>query len=179
MSETTLKLSNKIRLIVLAVTVIIIFGVINVEIMKKEAIVANGATVLLRIAPRDPRSLLQGDYMALRYAMAATIAEKAQEANITDGLLVAELVDSGEASFVAIYDGQPLTDTQQLLKFRRRGESVRLASDAFFFEEGQWETYRQARFGELKVSDDGEAVLVGLRNGEYERLGTALLSSSD
>lgn len=179
MSETTLKLSNKIRLIVLAVTVIIILGVINVEIMQKEAIVANGATVLLRIAPRDPRTLLQGDYMALRYAMAATVAEKAQEANITDGLLVAELADSGEASFVAIYGGQPLTDKQQLLKFRRRGESVRLASDAFFFEEGQWQTYEQARFGELKVSDDGEAVLVGLRNDEYERLGTALLSPSD
>lgn len=179
MGETTLKLSNKIRLIVLAVTVIFILGVINTEIMKKEAIVASGATVLLRIAPRDPRSLLQGDFMALRYAMAVTVAEKAQEANITDGLLVVELADSGDASFVAIYAGQPLTATQQLLKFRRRGESVRLASDAFFFEEGQWKTYQRARFGELKVSDDGEAVLVGLRNDEYERLGIALLSPSD
>ena len=171
MRETTLKLSNNTRNIVLAVTVIIILGVINFEIMKKEAIVADGATVLLRIAPRDPRSLLQGDYMALRYSMAGQVATEAKEANITDGLVVTELAESGEASFVAIYDGQPLTDTQQLLKFRLRGESVRLASDAFFFEEGQWETYRRARFGELKVSNDGEAVLVGLRNDEYERLG--------
>jgi len=175
MRETTHKLSDRIRLIVLAVTVIIILGVINFEIMKKEAIVADGATVLLRIAPRDPRSLLQGDYMALRYAMAATVAAKAKDANITDGLIVAELAESGEASFVAIYDGQSLSGTQTLLKFRRRGESVRLASDAFFFEEGQWETYQRARFGELKVSNDGEAVLVGLRNDMIERLGTAVL----
>jgi uncharacterized membrane-anchored protein len=180
MRETTLRLSNNVRNIVLAVTVIIILGVINVEIFKKEAIVADGATVLLRIAPRDPRSLLQGDYMALRYSMAARVAMEAEEENIMDGLLVVELAEGGEASFVAIYDGQPLTDTQQLLKFRRRGESVRLASDAFFFEEGQWETYQRARFGELKVSNDGDAVLVGLRNDEYERLGTAvLLSTSD
>ena len=177
MFETTHRTSNNTRNIVLAVTVIIILGVINVEIMKKEAIVANGATVLLRIAPRDPRSLLQGDYMALRYAMAVTVAGKAKDARLTDGLVVIELAESEEVSFVAIYNGQPLTDTQQLLKFRRRGESVRLASDAFFFEEGQWETYQRARFGELKVSDDGEAVLVGLRNDEYERLGTALLLS--
>lgn len=179
MRETTLKLSSNTRNIVLAVTVIVILGVINVEIMKKEAIVADGATVLLRIAPRDPRSLLQGDYMALRYSMARQVAMDAKEANITDGLIVTELAESGEASFVAIYDGQQLTDTQQLLKFRRRGESVRLASDAFFFEEGQSETYQRARFGELRVSNDGEAVLVGLRNDEHERIGTAVLLSSD
>lgn len=179
MRESTLKLSNDTRNIVLAVTVIVILGVINFEIMKKEAIVANGATVLLRIAPRDPRSLLQGDYMALRYSIARRVATDAKEANITDGLVVTELAETGEASFVAIYDGRPLTDTQQLLKFRRRGESVRLASDAFFFEEGQWETYQRARFGELRVSGGGEAVLVGLRNDEYERLGTAVLLSSD
>lgn len=177
MRETTHSLSDKTRLIVLAVTVAIILGVINFEIMKKEAIVADGATVLLRIAPRDPRSLLQGDYMALRYSMAATVATEAKNANVTDGMLVVELAESGEASFVAFYDGQPLTDTQTLLKFRRRGESVRLASDAFFFEEGQWQTYQQARFGELQVGNDGEAVLVGLRNDQFERLGTAVLMS--
>lgn len=177
MRETTHRLSTKTRNIILAVSVIIILGVINVEIMKKEAILANGATVLLPIAPRDPRSLLQGDYMALRYAMAETVARKAKDARLSDGLVVIELAESDEASFVAIYNGQPLTDTQQLLKFRRRGESVRLASDAFFFEEGQWNTYQQARFGELKVSDDGDAILVGLRNDVYERLGTALLLS--
>jgi uncharacterized membrane-anchored protein len=178
MRDSTLKLSNKTRLIILAVTVIIILGLINFEIMKKEAILTNGVTVLLRIAPRDPRSLLQGDYMALRYAMAGQVATDAQVANITDGLIVIELAESGEASFVAIYDGQPVTDSQTLLKFRRRGESVRLASDAFFFEEGQWETYQPARFGELRVSSDGEAVLIGLRNHEFERLGSAVLSAS-
>jgi uncharacterized membrane-anchored protein len=177
MRDATNRLSNKTRLVVLAVTVTTILGVINFEIMKKEAIIENGSTVLLRIAPRDPRSLLQGDYMALRYAMAGTVAGKAKDANMTDGLIVAELAESGEASFVAIYDGQPLNDTQHLLRFRRRGESVRLASDAFFFEEGQWEIYQRARFGELKVSNDGEAVLVGLRNDMFERLGTAVLLS--
>lgn len=177
MREAIRRLSDRTRLIVLAIAVALILGSINLEIMNKEAIVADGATVFLRIAPRDPRSLLQGDYMAMRYAMAATVAEKAKEANMTDGLIVAELAESGEAGFVAIYDGQALTGTQILLKFRRRGESVRLASDAFFFEEGQWQAYQQARFGELRVSSDGEAVLVGLRNDSFERLGTALLLS--
>jgi uncharacterized membrane-anchored protein len=45
---------------------------------------------------------------------------------------------------------------------------VRLASDAFFFEEGQGQTYQRARFGELRVADDGSAVLVGLRDEQHE-----------
>ena len=174
MGDTTFKVSNKLRSIVLAVSVMAILALINVEITKKEAIVADGTRVLLRIAPRDPRSLLQGDYMALRYAMAETVASEAKDAQMTDGLVVVRLDESGEATFVAIYEGQALSDTQYLLQFRRRGESVRLAGDAFFFEEGQWETYQQARFGELVVDLEGEAVLVGLRDDEYARLGTSL-----
>lgn len=170
-----LELSRKSRLVVLAVTIAVVLGIVNVQITKKEAIAAQGNTVLLRLAPRDPRSLLQGDYMALRYAMADTVATRAEEAEITDGLIVTELVEHGEATFVALYDGQQLSDTQQLLRFRRRGDSVRLASDAYFFEEGTWETYQAARFGELRVNDSGEAVLVGLRDEAYARLGKPVL----
>lgn len=177
MREAIDKRLNKIRTAVLAGTAIVIVGAINLEISKKEAIIADGSTVLLRIAPRDPRSLLQGDYMALRYTLAETVAGKARDADIRDGLIVIELAESGEAGFVAIYDGQALADTQRLLRFRLRGESVRLASDAFFFEEGQWEVYERARFGELRVADNGEAVLIGLRNDTYERLGSAVLLS--
>jgi len=61
-----------------------------------------------------------------------------------------------------------------LLRFRKRGKSVRLASDAFFFEEGQWETYRGARFGEIRVDDAGSAVLIGLRDSDGVRMGPAL-----
>ncbi|MEQ8207207.1 MAG: GDYXXLXY domain-containing protein, partial [Woeseia sp.] len=112
MRELTNNRLKKIRSIVLAVTVIIVLDVINLEISKKEAIIADGSTILLRIAPRDPRSLLQGDYMALRYTLAETVAEKARDSDISDGLIVVELADSDEADFVAIYDGQPLTDSQ-------------------------------------------------------------------
>ena len=48
---------------------------------------------------------------------------------------------------------------------------MRLASDAYFFEEGQLAVYDRARFGELGVADDGEAVLTGLRDQQRERLG--------
>ena len=167
-------LQDRARIIVLAVTVATILLAINVEIAGKEQIVRNGTTVLLRIAPRDPRSLLQGDYMALRYTMAAAIAREAEQLGTNDGTAVIELGELNEAKFVSLYKDQQLQDRQHLLRYRKRGDSVRLVSDAFFFEEGSGRAYRTARFGEVRINTNGDAVLIGLRDTDSERLGSAL-----
>jgi uncharacterized membrane-anchored protein len=157
------ELSERTRLLVAAVTAGLILAVVNLEIAGKERVVREGRTVLLRLAPVDPRSLLQGDYMALRYSMAGEVASAAQAAGVDDGTIVVALDPRGVASFVEIDRGRSFGAGEQRLAFRRRGETVRLAGDAFFFEEGQGERYRGARYGELRVAEDGTAVLVGLR----------------
>lgn len=167
-------MSDRIRLIVLAAMTVVILVMVNLQIMGKEKIAHEGTTILLRLAPVDPRSLLQGDYMALRYSMTGEVSRAARTAQVRDGVAIVELGDMNEASFVAIYTGQQIDDGQALLRFRKRGESVRLASDAYFFEEGQWEIYRGARFGEVRVDDQGDAVLIGLRDGEGQLLGVPL-----
>jgi len=174
MLDRIFDLSDRARVIVLAITIATVLVVINVEIVAREQIVRNGVTVLLRIAPRAPRSLLQGDYMALRYSLAGTVASVAGQSGMNDGIAVIELGELDEAKFVALYEGQQLQARQQLLRYRKRGESVRLASDAYFFEEGSEREYRDARFGEIRVNADGEAVLIGLRDAQGERLGAAL-----
>ena len=174
MLEPTARRSDKTRLMIVAAATLGILLIFNTQIVIKQGIIEDGRIMLLRLAPRDPRSLLQGDYMALRYAMADQVARAAEPAGVTDGRVVVELAANGEASFVGLYQGQQLSQGQQVLRFRRRGESVRLASDAYFFEEGQWETFADARFGELRVDDDGDAVLTGLRDADGNRLGPAL-----
>ena len=174
MLERLTLLSDKTRVIVMAVTMVSILVIVNSQIAVKESIIENGKLMLLQLAPRDPRSLVQGDYMALRYAMAERVAQAAEAAQVTDGRVVVELAPNGEASFVALDQGQPLSQSQHMLRFRKRGDSVRLASDAYFFEEGQWESYADARFGELRVGEDGDAVLTGLRDRDANRLGPAL-----
>ena len=174
MFERLSALSYRSRLLVLAVTSAAILVMINIQIANKQDILENGQTLLLKLAPRDPRSLLQGDYMALRYTMADEVAQAARAAQISDGRIVVELAPNNEAGFVALYQGQALAQGQHVLRFRRRGESVRLASDAYFFEEGQWQTYADARYGELRVDSHGDAVLVGLHDNEGRRLGPAL-----
>jgi uncharacterized membrane-anchored protein len=167
-------LPDRTRLLVMGVMTVAILGVINFEISGKERIVRDGTTMLLRIAPRDPRSLMQGDYMALRYSMANVVAMEANRRELSDGVVVVQLGNLEEASFVGLFDGQQLAAGQHLLRFRKRGESVRLASDAFFFEEGTAQMHSEARFGEIRVNESGDAVLTGLRYSTGEPIGTQL-----
>ena len=44
-------------------------AVFNVAIYRNERLLASGETLYLELAPVDPRSLMQGDYMRLRYAV--------------------------------------------------------------------------------------------------------------
>jgi len=46
----------------------LVLGVANYDIWQKQQVVDNGQQVLLKLIPVDPRSLMQGDFMQLRYA---------------------------------------------------------------------------------------------------------------
>ena len=166
-------LSLRIRTVILWVTLVAMLVLVNHQIADKQGTVNEGTAVLLQLAPRDPRSLMAGDYMTLRYAMADKVVEAAQSASATDGRVVLSLDGDSVASFVGLHAGVALLPGQQLLRYRRRGEMVRLASDAFFFEEGQAQVYEEARYGELRVDETGDAVLVGLRDAQLKVLGRA------
>ena len=48
------------------------------SIVAKERIKTNGERIFLALAPVDPRSLMQGDYMALRFEIATHISTRRQ-----------------------------------------------------------------------------------------------------
>ncbi|MDH4109116.1 MAG: GDYXXLXY domain-containing protein [Gammaproteobacteria bacterium] len=171
MPDLPFPISLRARVVVVLAGLLVVLGTVNKQILEKEELLRHGAVVLLQLAPVDPRSLLQGDYMALRYALAVDVTAAASAAQVDDGRVVIELDELGVATFVAIYSNQPLGQGQHLLRFRKRGETVRLASDAYFFEEGQGFAYSGARYGELRVAANGDAVLTGLRDESVQRLG--------
>ena len=120
MFERLSALSSRSRLLVLAVTTAALLVMINIQIANKQDILENGHTLLLQLAPRDPRSLMQGDYMALRYAMADEVAQAARAEQISDGRIIVEPGPDKEAHFVGLYQGQALAQGQRILRFRRR-----------------------------------------------------------
>lgn len=139
-------------------------------IVQKESLLATGKPVLLELAPVDPRSLIQGDYMVLDYAILR--AQGWGRSWPHDGRLVLRLDEQGVGQFVRFHDpGIPLAPDEFLLRYRFRDGRVRLGAEAFFFQEGQGQRYEGARYGELRVAPNGTSVLVGLRGKEREPLG--------
>ena len=49
---------------------VLMLAAVNWGIYARERLLAGGRVVMLELAPVDPRSLMQGDYMALRFKAA-------------------------------------------------------------------------------------------------------------
>lgn len=147
-------------------TSILVLAAIPFLIVSKEATLAEGRTMLLRLAPRDPRSLMQGDYMVLRYAMANAVPAAQLE---NKGCLVVRLDANHVASFVRIHHNEKLQEGEHLLAYRNRG-GLRLGAESFMFQEGTAGVYARAWYGELKVDKRGGSVLVGLCGEDFRPL---------
>lgn len=159
----------RIRQAVLWGVFLLIVGQSILLIAQKENLLANGQVVHLELVPVDPRSLIQGDYMILRYS----ISDDTASVNHPEkGLIVIGLDTDNIARFVRIYDpDHPLEGREFLLGYYSQGPQVRIGPTAFFFQEGDAKYYDNAKYAELRVSDDGESMLVGLRGDDLERLG--------
>ncbi|HEX6101431.1 MAG TPA: GDYXXLXY domain-containing protein [Alphaproteobacteria bacterium] len=140
----------------------------GLTIQAKERILAEGRTVLLELAPVDPRSLIQGDYMALRYAPKVLPAAPAETELPAAGAAVLGIDGTGVAVYRRLDRGDPLAADEVRLRYRSLlpyGD-VRYGAESYFFEEGLAEAYQLARYGVLKVDEAGRSVLVGLADAE-------------
>ncbi len=140
-------------------------------VVQKEYVLRAGAQVFLALAPVDPRSLIEGDYMRLSYAVSNEVREDEGVSGPVDGALVLALDDRRCAHFVRFDDGRPVGEGEVRIRYRRRHGFVRIGSDAFYFQEGEGDRYVTAKYGEVRLTGSGEAVLVGLRDADLKPLG--------
>jgi uncharacterized membrane-anchored protein len=143
----------------------------NYTIYSRERQLAEGAVVLLELAPVDPRSLMQGDYMALRFKAADDAFGRTTVKAVGDGHIVVNVDERGVGSFVRRDRGEPLAPGEVRLRYRIRDERVKFATNAFFFQEGHAKHYERARYGEFRVAPSGDLLLTNLRGEKLERLG--------
>ncbi len=162
------------RRLLLALGLLTSLGAPALITIRKERLAAAGEPVLLALAPSDPRALMLGDYMALRYPIARELgARAAAEGWPREGVLVLATDERGVVIAGRRYRGEAPGPGEHLLRYRLRGERLLLGAERFFFQEGEAATYRRARYGELILGPGGEAVLVGLRGEDLEVLGPA------
>jgi uncharacterized membrane-anchored protein len=159
---------------------VIILLLVNWSIYQKEEHLANGNTAYLELAPVDPRSLMQGDYMALRFQLSRKVSnalpknEKSRSwrhnIDASDGYVIVKLDEKNIASYKALYTDQTLADNEILMRYRVRNGTVKFATNAFFFQEGHAKHYEPARYGQFRVDSSGELLLVAMYDKELNRL---------
>jgi uncharacterized membrane-anchored protein len=145
-------------------------ALVNFSIAGKERLLREGKLAYLELAPVDPRSLMQGDYMALRFKMANDASGDAISAARQDGRIVAALDARGIASYRRLHDGKPPASNEVLLRYRVRERHIKFATNAFFFQEGTGKRYEAARYGMFRVAEDGELLLTDLRGADLQQL---------
>ena len=150
---------------------VLILALVDWSIAARESLLRGGRVVLLELAPVDPRSLMQGDYMALRFRIGNDALRPGGAALPADGRLIVTVADDGVATFARFDDGAAPGPTEARLRYRIREGQMKLATNAFFFEEGRGKDYAAARYGEFRVAADGDAILTGLRDAKRARLG--------
>lgn len=160
---------NRIKWISVAMLCVVL-GAVNFSIVKKEHVLASGTLVLLELAPVDPRSLMQGDYMRLRFALERKAFRDNPAVN-EEGFITVNVDANGVGQYAGFYHGETLANNQVKMQYRVRDGDVKFATNAFFFQEGTAQTYEQARYGEFRVAGNGELLLNNMRDKDYKILG--------
>ena len=165
-----------------AVTIIIallgmalVLVVITRNIIKYENHLTTGDTVLLALAPVDPRGFMQGDYMTLSYALerdvfAALNRDPGSYPTNEQGYVIVALDNNKVAQFMRLAANQPkgLASNEMAIHYRIRNGAMQLATNAFFFQEGHGEAFEAAEYGLFRVNDKGEPLLTNLVDDDFE-----------
>lgn len=156
----------KVGIILLNLIVLIVY--INWSILKKEKTLDEGVLALFELAPVDPRSLMQGDYMDLRYEIAGDIR---RTENPKKGYCVISLDENKVASSVRFQEKTtPLESEEFLIKYYTSKRGMSLGAESYFFEEGTAQRYEAAEYGGLRIDDTGKSILVGLYDKEFQKI---------
>lgn len=157
----------KIRIVILWLVTLGVLGFVGYGVYGKERLIQTGEPVLLELAPVDPRSLIQGDYMDLRYKIATDLEQRDLPWR---GKLVIRLDEKQVAHFVRVDDGSPLAADERLLAYYKHEWTLDLGAPSYFFQEGTAERYQNADYGELRVDAQGNSILIGLRDEALQPL---------
>lgn len=158
------------RAAAVGVATLLTLAVAGYAIWDKQQLIARGQPVYVELAPVDPRSLMQGDYMRLNFRLPAG----------TDGVptlgaerpyVVAQRDARGVATLRRLArPGEALAADELRVELTPQNRGWTLVSDAWYFREGEGERWAQARYGEFRVTPEGRALLVGLADEKLQAI---------
>jgi uncharacterized membrane-anchored protein len=153
------------------ISAFLILLVVNTGVWQKEQLIKHGQTLFVALEPVDPRSLMQGDYMALRFLPDSfSVGQQSQQAQSPRAIFQRDTRQVGTLITPENQANQTLkTDEIAVDLVLKNGQYI-LVADAFFFKEGQGAYYEKAKFGEFRIDKKGKALLIGLRDADLKPL---------
>ena len=174
-SETHWLQKPAVTIIIALLGLALVLVVMTRNIIKYEAHLTTGDTVLLALAPVDPRGFMQGDYMTLSYALerdvfAALNKDPGSYPINEQGYVIVALDQHNVGQFKRLAANQPrnLASNEMALHYRIRNGTMQLATNAFFFQEGHGEAFEAAEYGPFRVNDKGEPLLTNLVDDNFK-----------
>lgn len=161
---------NKYSRILIIINLLLLLGYFNWAVREKEQTLANGKLILMRLAPADPRSIMQGDYMKLYYEESNT--ELVDSTTLDQGFAILQTDYFNVGKIVRLQKSiRPLNEGEIALKYKySRYDGLVFGSENYFFEEGQGDIYEKAVYGAYKIDDMGDCLLIGLYDKDYLQL---------
>ena len=163
------------RLIIIGFALVTL-GIVNGMVWHKEKLIINGTRIALELAPVDPRSIMQGDYMTLGYKMPKWLQDyRLRELIPRSGLLVVERNPKNSLAHIVRVFGfnharkihmktrDKLNANEYLMRYRKgRWDNIVFGVSSFFFQEGHGKFYAKAKYADIRVDTNGEFILVDL-----------------
>ena len=164
-------------LILALVTILFFAGLVA----KNEWYLRHSKSIFIELKPVDPRSILQGDYMALAYelnlqslkALAESESDALDQVIFNHSSIPAKVIlDSQNRVVRTILDINNSYAGQRLIlkNPENRFQALYPASRSFLFAEGLAQCYEKAKYAEFKVNPKGEAILFDLRGEQLQPL---------
>ena len=149
---------------------------VDYSIARKQRLISMGRPIYVKLAPVDPRSLIQGDFMRLTYDLPGvgwrgrgqTDAPMLWGARPRVAVKVDVLGVAQQPRLLA--PGEAARSDELVLTLTPKDGGWTFVSDAWFFKEGEAKRWQGARYGEFRVDEDGRALLVGLAGERLEAL---------
>ncbi len=183
---------NKISHWVLVLTALLAIVYVNLYAWQSQQIKLRGEILFLELAPVDPLSLVQGQYMRLRFGI-----EKRYDSTPQDQ----QVIQNSRGDVLAIIDLDSkrigtltgLLATSQWQQQRNRGNtvllqvhaqlldsrsesapfgfhSIRIQQNSFLFQENTEDRYAKAKYGIFRVHENGHYILVDLADEQLRPL---------
>ncbi len=155
--------------ILIIANLVIILIYFNYTVFQKERVIEKGQLVLLELAPVDPRSLMQGDYMRLNYAIGGELTEEIMD---KQGYCVVKLDERGVAKRLRFQKNRkPIEEGELLMEYYSPDYlTINIGAESFFFQEGDAEKYEKAKYGGFKIDPKGNSILVGLYDENLKKI---------